>query len=171
MRINCQLPSAPLAAYYDEQECAAKTNFKTFNRAMGIASLAMLGIALGPIGCRLIALEMLGVLQLAYYSVGQHFSSINLYIYQLSGLRFTTGINVEVFNESHEKFIIWEELGKSRGLPEVLRQSLGVKTYGYFINNFNIVYLILIGWTAIMGGVLVLLKIYNMFKQHSKVGN
>lgn len=67
---------------------------------MGIVSLTMMGIALGPIGCRLIALEMLGVLQLAYYSVGQHFSNINLYIFQLSGLRFTTGFSVEVFSES-----------------------------------------------------------------------
>ena len=78
----------------------SKTSFNTFNKAVGVASLAMMGLALGPIGCKLIALEMLGVLQLAYYSVGQHFTNINLYIYQLSTLRFTNGISFEVFSES-----------------------------------------------------------------------
>ena len=42
---------------------------------------------------KLIGLELFGVLQLAYFSVIQHYKNINIYISKLAGLAIANGYN------------------------------------------------------------------------------
>lgn len=53
---------------------------------------------------KIIGLELLGVLQLAYFSVPSHYEDINMYIYAIVGLKVTNGVNFGYFDESNESF-------------------------------------------------------------------
>lgn len=39
----------------------------------------------------------MGVLQLAYFSVSQHYEAINAYIYELVGLKMANGANFPIY--------------------------------------------------------------------------
>lgn len=65
---------------------------------MPIAAYFIMGSGIGSFSYKIIGLELFGVLQLAYFSVSQHYNDINLYIYQLSGLKISNGANIPIFD-------------------------------------------------------------------------
>lgn len=69
-----------------------------------------------------------------------------MYIYAIVGLRITNGPNFTYFEEINEIFY--------KQMPNVLKQD--TKINGYFVNNFNIMFLIIVGFGFIFGCVYVI---------------
>jgi hypothetical protein len=62
-------------------------------------SFIIFGFGIISFCSKLIGLELLGVLQLAYFSVIQHSKTINLYISKLVGLAIANGYNQYINND------------------------------------------------------------------------
>lgn len=120
---------------------------------MPIAAYFIMGSGIGSFSYKIIGLELFGVLQLAYFSVSQHYNDINLYIYQLSGLKISNGANIPIFDEAKELF--YEKL------PKVFKSD--PKINGYLINNYNVMYLVLLVFSAVFFCIYICLVIYRLF--------
>lgn len=81
------------------------------------------------LSCKIVGLELFGVLQLSYFTLSSH-SFLNLYLSPLVNFRTFNGLNVGITNESSE-------------LPESYKK-MGVA--GIFLNNCNVMLFLLFGW-------------------------
>lgn len=102
-----------------------------------------MGTGAGSLSNKIIGLELFGVLQLAYFSVSSHYSDINMYIYPIVGLKASNGANFDYYDENNDSFY--------QSMPNVLKKD--TKINGYFANNFNVMFLILVGFSIILGTV------------------
>ena len=67
---------------------------------MIIVSFIIFGFGIFSFCRKLIGLELFGVLQLAYFSVIQHYKNINLYISKLAMLAISNGYNEYINDDS-----------------------------------------------------------------------
>lgn len=79
------------------------------------------------LSCKIVGLELFGVLQLAYFSLSEH-TFLNVYLAPLTSLKMMNGLNVGIGHESGE-------------VPSSFK-NMGVA--GNFINNCNIMLFVLL---------------------------
>ena len=70
-------PLLPLLVHSDE-ECGVEDSVQSYLTAIQAASYAMLGVSV-LLSCKIVGLEMFGVLQLAFYDLA-HYDFLNLYL-------------------------------------------------------------------------------------------
>lgn len=157
------LPGSIVPSFYTQQECETASFLRGVADLLMISSSIVLFLGLFSLGSKLIGLELFGVLQFAYFAISQHYSEINLYIYQLTALKMSNGLNIPLFDEENEEF---------SKAPFVIKHDLDME--GYFANNFNIMYIILISTILISLGLGFVLHCYNKNKRsnsHNVVAN
>ena len=100
---------------------------------------------------------MIGVLQFLYFCVSILWKDVNMYFWQLVGLKNSNGFNVKWLNE---------ERGS---LPKILKDDMGY--HMYFINNMNVMLLILICYVSLLFIVYRISSVYNKCKKDKKISN
>ena len=81
--------------FYSQEECKAVDTIKTILEAVQIMSYIILGLGF-ICSCKIIGLELFGILQLAYFDLAHH-DFFNLYLSPFTEFRSFNGINIELF--------------------------------------------------------------------------
>lgn len=111
--------------FMDEASCAEKKAFQVAYKAMETASFILLFISMVP--GKIIGLELFGVLQLAYFSVGS-IDSVNILLTPLMDMKILNGLSIPFVGSSTDP------------LPRRVKE---IDYYPSFLDNFNVMFLIL----------------------------
>ena len=105
-----------------------------------IVTYSLLGVSLTTILPKIIGLELLALLQTAYFSVIVHHHNIDLYIGQFVYFKETNGYNVRIFEQGL--------INVSQQAQYLLNKQLLI--YGLLINNYNVMFLACFGFIIIL---------------------
>lgn len=83
--------------FYSSIQCKDSDNIGKATTSFGV--LSYIALLMSLLTCKIVGLELFGVLQLAYFSLSLQ-SFMNIYIAPLVGLRTMNGLNIEF---AHEK--------------------------------------------------------------------
>ena len=133
------------ALYYSEEECRGAEQAEKLISAMVYASCGVMLISL--LSKKIVGLELFGVLQLAFFDLADY-DFMNVYLAPLAQFGMLNGLNVR-----HH-----EEKGQT---PETI-SNLSISSS--FINNFNIMYLVFVGFLGIGVTCLVLSLLFKAKK-------
>ena len=122
--LNVEYNPAVPPMYYTEEECLSAENAERFLKAVEVLSYVILFSCL--LNCKIVGLELFGVLQLAFIDLAAY-DFININLSPLLGFKSFNGVNVELSQENSSPSHISE---------------MGI--YSSFVNNFNIMYLLMI---------------------------
>lgn len=130
--------------YSDEYYTLSKTVY-VLSQVLGGVCLVMVVIGM-IVGNMMVSLEIAFIVQLAYFSLLSA-GPLNPMFYSLSGLKYSTGYNIPLFNDNP----LYEST--------FLKNIVGIGMYSSIINNINLS-LVIIVLCLIIGGIL---KIVSRF--------
>ena len=96
-------PLLPLLVRSDE-ECGVEDSVHSYLAAMQIVSYAILGVSV-LLNCKIVGLELFGVLQLAFYDLAHH-DFLNVYSEPLLDFKSVNGINVPFLAEEGQLLLL-----------------------------------------------------------------
>lgn len=117
------------------------------NLVLSYEIVSYVALLFSLLSCKIVGLELFGVLQLAYFSLSEH-TFLNVYLAPLTSLKMMNGLNVGIGHESGE-------------VPSSFK-NMGVA--GNFINNCNIMLFVLLAEVVVAGIAYIVAKLAHSQK-------
>ena len=86
-----------LPVLYSAQECSSAESLEILAIGMSVAAYVVMAFGVSSLSNKIIGVELFGVLQLAYFNLADHFSSVDLMLLPLAKLSISNGPNLRLF--------------------------------------------------------------------------